>query len=245
MAEQLGKIERPAAKDFREGKKIYAVPLIYSHDDAPAEYKEKCSRYWQQVAGQVANLETKIGQVKLLYHESVYESGEKGMEIVKGLNPDSYQIARARCDNGAAFEAIEDGELAEETMDWERHIFLGFMSQKVANKVYEIYSEASKKRYEFMAQKISDTLKGSEAGLLFIREGHSLQFPGDVEVFSVSPPALDEIHRWLRDQTRAKQQEAVQKREQAEGKGEKVVEKPKVEKAKRKRTRRKKEEAGG
>jgi hypothetical protein len=51
-----------------------------------------------------------------------------------------------------------------------------------------------------MAKKISETLEDDEAGLLFIREGHSMQFPGDVEVFSIFPPALDEIHRWLREQ---------------------------------------------
>ena len=26
-----------------------------------------------------------------------------------------------------------------------------------------------------------------------------VQFPGDIEVFMVAPPALDAIHRWLRD----------------------------------------------
>ena len=29
---------------------------------------------------------------------------------------------------------------------------------------------------------------------------HQLQFPRDIQVFYVAPPALDEIHRWLRDQ---------------------------------------------
>jgi len=70
----------------------------------------------------------------------------------------------------------------------------------VASKVSEFYVEVAKKRNELMAKKISETLKDDEAGLLFIREGHSVQFPIDIEVFSVFPPALDEIHRWLRDQ---------------------------------------------
>ena len=54
MGEQLGRIERPPAESFREGKKIYLVPLVYLSDDAPPEYKEKCDRYWQQVADQLA-----------------------------------------------------------------------------------------------------------------------------------------------------------------------------------------------
>ena len=43
-------------------------------------------------------------------------------------------------------------------------------------------------------------LKPDEVGVLFIREGHTVQFPQDIEVFSIVPPVLDEIHRWQRDQ---------------------------------------------
>ena len=123
------------------------------------------------------------------------------MKAVERLNPNSYQIAKTQCDNGAIFEAIEERELFEEVMDWQRCLMLGFMSDKVASKVSEFYVEAARKRNELMAKKISETLKNDEAGLLFIREGYELQFPSDIEVFSVFPPALDEIHRWLRDRT--------------------------------------------
>jgi len=51
-------------------------------------------------------------------------------------------------------------------------------------------------------------LKADETAILFIREGHAVQFPQDIEVFSVAPPALDEIRRWLRDRTAAKESEA-------------------------------------
>jgi hypothetical protein len=43
--------------------------------------------------------------------------------------------------------------------------------------------------------------------LLFIREGHLVQFPQDIEVFMVAPPALDEIHRWARDRAAKREQE--------------------------------------
>ena len=124
------------------------------------------------------------------------------------LNPNSYQIAKNKCDNEAIFEAIEENDLLQEAMDWERCLFVGFVSEKVANKVLEFYTNASKKRYEYMTKKINETLEGNEAGLLFIREGHRLQFPTNIEVFSVFPPALDEIHRWLRDRATKEQEEA-------------------------------------
>ncbi|MFC1989050.1 hypothetical protein ACFLVW_00555 [Chloroflexota bacterium] len=112
-------------------------------------------------------------------------------------------------------EATEDRELAEESMDWERCLLMGFMSEKVAKMVSEFYVEALRKRYEHIAQRIDETLKADEVGMLFIREGHSVQFPKDVEVFSVVPPALDEIYRWMRDRE-AKSQEGVQREEPPE-----------------------------
>jgi len=206
MAEQVGKIEKPFAGRFREAKKLYLVPLVFLNEAAPEEYKERCNRYWQQVVDQLSNLESKIGKVSHVYHESISLSGEEGLKFVEKLNPNSYQIAKSKCDNGAIFEAIEENDLLQEVMDWERCLLLGFVTEKVASKISEFYTEASRKRDEFMAKRLDETLQGNEAGLLFIREGYKLQFPGDIEVFSVFPPALDEIHRWLRDRARKEQE---------------------------------------
>jgi hypothetical protein len=84
-------------------------------------------------------------------------------------------------------------------MDWNRCLIVGLQNPKVTTKVYEFYLEAAKKRNEQIARKIDATLKDDEIGLLLMREGHQVQFPADIQVFYVSPPALDEIKRWLRE----------------------------------------------
>jgi len=217
MPEQLGKIERLEAERFKQGKKLYLVPLVYSGEEAPEEYKEKCSRYWQQVAEQLSNLASKIGSVKRVYHESIFRSGDDGMKAMERLDPGGYQIAKAQCDDGATFEIIEDEELFEEVMDWQRCLMLGLISDKVASKVSQFYVEAAKKRNEFMANKISDTLRDDEGGLLFIREEHSVQFSNDIEVFSIFPPVLDEIHRWYRDRARLKTEKTAEESKERTG----------------------------
>jgi len=199
MAEQLGKIEKPEAEHFTSKRKLCIVPLIFSSEKAPAEYVERFNSYWEQVSQHVANLESKIGKVSHVYHESIDLAGEDGLKVVEKLNTSCYQIARDKCQSGAVLEATEDKELAEESMDWERFLLMGFISQKVAKTVSEFYVEAMRKRFEHIARKIDETLKANETGILFIREGHMVQFPEDIEVFSVAPPALDEIRRWQRD----------------------------------------------
>lgn len=199
MVEELGKIEKPEAEQFKGKRKLYLVPLIFSGKDAPPEYVERFNRYWEQASQHIANLESKMNKVSHVYHESIAMAGESGLEIMEKLNSASYQIVRDKCQAGAILEETEDKELAEETMDWQRCLFIGFVSQKVAKMVTEFCLEALRKRYDYIVRRIDDTLKPDEAGILFIQEGHLAQFPPDIEVFSVAPPALDEIRRWQRD----------------------------------------------
>jgi hypothetical protein len=213
MAQELGKINKPEAANFKQGRRLLLVSLIYSYKDSPSEYTEKYELYWKQAVGHIAKLEAKIGTVSRVYHESISLGGDDGLKIMEGLNPKSCQIAKQKCRDGATLEVIEDKELAEETIDWERCLFIGFLSDKVARKVSESYIEAARKRYEHISKRIDETLRANEIGVLFIREGHSVQFPEDVEVFSVSPPALDEIHRWFRDHTSVKEPEGDSKSE--------------------------------
>ena len=199
MAEQLGKMEKPEAERFTGKRKLYLIPLIFAGEKAPPEYLAKFKLYWEQVSEQVVNLESKIGKVSHVYHESIIVAGEDGLKAIEKLNPSSGRIAKEKCQSGAVLEATEDKELADESLDWERFLLMGFISQKVAKTVSEFYVEASQKRYEHIARGIDETLKANEVGILFIQEGHLVQFPQDIEVFSVAPPALDEIHRWQRE----------------------------------------------
>ncbi len=199
MAQELGKINKPEAGSFKQGRRLFVVPLLYAGKDSPFGYMEKFDLYWKQATEHIEKLEAKVGKINRVYHESISLGGEDGLKIMEKLNSKSYQIAKERCQNNAELDAIEDRELAEESMDWERCLLIGFMSDKVAMKVSESYIEASRKRYEHIGKRIDETLEGDEAAILFIREGHMVQFPKDVEVFSVAPPALNEIHRWLRD----------------------------------------------
>jgi len=108
-------------------------------------------------------------------------------------------VVQSKVQKGSRLEATEDTELLIEFIDWGRCLSIGLQSQKVLAKVYESYTEVSKKRNEHIARHIDETLEVDKTGILFMREGHQIQFPSDIQVFYVSPPALDEVNRWLRD----------------------------------------------
>jgi len=198
MAQELGKIEKPAVEEFKSARKLFFVPLIFTPKDIQGELFEKVFRYWDQVESQLTSLEMKLGITKKVYHELVPVGGEEGSKIIEELNSTSYGIVKARLDKGAELEPLEDADLLTESMDWTRCLAVGLQNQKVFDKVYEFYIQSQKKRNEHIAKMIDDTLKESEVGIVLMREGHQVQFPADIEVFYVAPPGLDEIKRWLR-----------------------------------------------
>jgi len=198
MSEELGKIEKPPAEEFKRGRKLYFVPLIYCGRESPAEYVQKFSKCWNQVENQMSDLELKLGKVDKIYHELIPVGGDDGLKAIKELNDKSYQIVRNRLDKGAQLEATEQGKLLTEFMDWSKCLATGLQNQKVFDKIYEFYTEASKRRNEHIARQIDETLKANEIGVLFMRAVHQVQFPSDIQIFYVAPPALDEIERWLR-----------------------------------------------
>ena len=199
MSEELGKIEKPSADGFKGGRKLYFIPLIYSGAESPAEYLEKYNKYWEQVENHLSDLQLKLGKIDKIYHELIAEAGEEGGKAIKELNDRCHQIIESRLDKGAKLLALEKAELLTEFMDWSRCLAIGLQNQQVFTKIYQSYAEADKKRNEYIAGQIDDTLKEDEIGILFMREGYHIQFPTDVQVFYVSPPALDEIKRWFRD----------------------------------------------
>ena len=199
MSEELGKVEKPSVEEFKTKRKLYFVPLIYSGKESPADYLEKSNKYWNQVETQMSNLELKLGRVNKIYHELIPVGGDDGCKVIDELNNKSYQIVKNRLEKGAQLEVIEEGELLTEFMDWSRCLSVGLQNEQVFTRVYESYAEVSQKRNEHIAKQIDETLKEDETGVLFMREGHQVQFSSDIQVFYIAPPILDEIKRWLRD----------------------------------------------
>ena len=199
MAKKLGRIKKPAAGEFKTGRKLFFVPLVFTPIKAEPDFLELINAYWEQAQAHLENLEGKLARVSRVYHELIASGGEEGVKAIEGLSAGGYRIIKSMLGRGAKLQPIEDGDLLGEFMDWGRCLAVGLQSQKVFAAVYQSYLEAQKKRNELIARRIDETLKGDEVGLMLMREGHQVQFPPDIQVFYVAPPGLDEISRWLRE----------------------------------------------
>ncbi len=199
MSEALGKIDKPEAQEFKQGRKLFLVPLVLMPIEMDADLVKLIQRYWAEAEAHLKMLEARLNAVKKIYHELITEAEEKGLKDIERLSSNSYELTKRRLDNGAKLEKTEDEALLGEFLDWGRCLAIGLHSEAAFSLVYDAYQKVQKKRNEFITGKINETLGPDEAGILIIGERHGLQFPPEIQVFYVAPPALDEIKRYLRE----------------------------------------------
>ena len=202
MTTPLGEIGKPEAEGFKKGRKLYLVPMFSFGPDVPAELREKVTSYWSGAQEHISRLEAPLGRVDRVYHETVFMPGEEGAKLVEVLNPAGYSLVQSRIEAGAQLEATEDRAQVEESSDWQRCISAGLVSEKASSTVFQSYLEVTNQRYQYIAARIDETLNEDESAILIIGDNHRVQFPGDIQVFYIAPPALNDLRRWISDRMR-------------------------------------------
>jgi hypothetical protein len=204
LAQKLGKIEKPQVTDFRDARKLFCLPLVpqFTEKDLDNDLKNSIEQFWSQVNSQIADLE-RTGKISHIFFESITKDGKLGLEMVKKVSQQSYDIIKEKIDKGAKLVLIENDELLNEFLDWSICLSVIRKSQKVFNQVLEFHQEVKDRRNKEIAKKIDETLKNNESGLLVMTDENRLQIqpnlPSDIQVFLIHPPALNDIMRWLRD----------------------------------------------
>ena len=210
-AQELGRVERPPAEQFQGMRRLLLVPLMFA---PPAETEGGASdgqaiydRYWDQVRTQIDALASGLGGLHRIYHESLVEGGQEGLDYLQMAYRHAHSFIQVRFQAGATLEATESIDLITETLDLQRCLMIPFTNDQVAARIQDWLAESTRARYEYIAAQIEQTLQPDETGLLLINERHQVQFPSDLEVFYVAPPALDEYRRWIQNWI-ARQQQA-------------------------------------
>ena len=202
-AQDLGRVERPPAEQFQGKRRLLLLPLLFAPPAQPggeaSDGTAIYERYWEQSRTQVDALASGLGGMHRIYHESLVEGGDEGLAYLQMSDPHAHAMIQVRCQAGATLEATESIDLITETIDLQRCLMIPFTSEKVAARIQEWHAEANRSRYHHIAQQIDATLQPDETGLLLINERHQVQFPTDIEVFYIAPPALDEYRRWVQN----------------------------------------------
>ena len=223
MTTPITQIPKPEAGQFKEGRKLFLVPTVPLPPQLPEEGQALLERFWSEVRDQVEGLERSLGKVQHVFHEALHVGGEEGIALLQQANSQGSSFIQALCHSNAVLEPTEDLSALEEITDWQRCLSIGLMSSAVQTTAVDGFRDATDRRYEHIAMRVDEAIGDGEAGVIFISEDHGVQFPADVQVFYVAPPALDKLKRWTEDWMRAPApaaEEGPEREAEAEGKSE-------------------------
>ena len=199
----FGQMPKPDAEQYKGRRKLFLVPTFMLPSNMPEEGQKLLDRYWSEVRDHIHNLERSLGSVSHIFHEALFSDDDEGMKLLESVNPKGYQFIQVMCQSTARLAATDDKTVVEEGADWQRCLGMGLISEKVRSTALEGYQEAIRRRYEHITARLDEVLKEDEVGVLFIHEDHRVQFPSDIQVFFVAPPALEALKRWFDEQMRA------------------------------------------
>lgn len=156
------------------------------------ENQRRIEKFWDDVEKEIDALSLNYGKVRV-YQDGLPCGGELGLKIVnetaeKGSR--NYQIVKKLVEKGATIEATESPELVRK----EYELIKAFANastedeRATAKRRYdEVKDGLLEKRDEYIAQRISDTLKAGEIGILFLGAAHSVipKLPKDIIIKSL------------------------------------------------------------
>ena len=208
MAE-LGRIEKPSLKSFAGKRKIYAVRGVYLPENPHEEYKNLFHKYWDEVSVQIEKIEA-AGKIRKIFCEHIVSAEEDALDAFARVNERAAQLTRKKMEEGGTLLPLETEEIYGPLLDW-RNCLQVVGTRKVLEQIFDFYTELLSSRFQYIIDVIEKNLTEDEAGLLILREEDRLrlQFPDDIEVFFVTPPAYDDILKWIRGEVKAREDKEV------------------------------------
>ena len=198
----------PRGSDQVTKRKALIVRIVQPLPSLPG-YDERAAAYWDAARMHVSRQESSIGPYKQVFVEGVMGHGGDGMLAIQQANPGLHRFVKGFVDGGAVLAQLEDAELLQETADWSECLNVQPRSEKVQQILIEHYTGSAQARNAHLNTVLDASIGVGEAAIVLIIS-ESLPLPPDVERFLVSPPELDQLNRWLREQLAKAQQEYIQ-----------------------------------
>lgn len=198
---EIGRIDKPKVEEFSGKRKIYCINHVFalSKND---EFEKLVDRYWQEADAHLQKLEI-AGKVGKIFIEGITPS-EDPLSAIKNVNENFYNLVKKRIEEGGKLVPLEENEIFSAYMDLRNCLFI-VRTKEVYDKIFDYYREVAERRFENIKKIIEEEIKEGEAALLIMddRERAHIEFPEDLEVFLVVPPAYDDIIKWIRKEGKA------------------------------------------
>lgn len=193
--------------DHLTKRRVLIVRIVQPLPALPG-YEDKATAYWDAARSHAISQESTIGPFKQIFIEGVMGHGTDGMLALQQANPGLHRFVKGFADTGAALAPFEDSDLLQETADWSECLNVQPRSDKVRQILLDNYTQAAETRNAHLNATLNSSIGLGEAAIILTISEH-LPLPSDIERYLISPPELDQLNRWLREQLALAQQEMM------------------------------------
>jgi len=165
---------------------LIIVPRMYSKNEfkeeastVPEDYDAKSEEFWSYVAEKLSVFR---GRIRKIFRES---SSANTKEDPRGLSedePGGFSLLMSLLAEGAELEPTEDPILIAETESW-----MAMMRESQNEVISELCGHALAERNRYIVNRIDQSLREGEVGVLLIDSRRRLELPRDVRVIRVCP----------------------------------------------------------
>jgi len=165
---------------------LLVVPRMYTKDEfkeetsyVPDDYDDKCEEFWSYVAEKLSVFK---GRIKKIFRESLSINTKEALLTLSGDEQPSRSLLLGVLEDGAELESTEDPILMAETESWIQ------MMRGTSNEMLsELYGQSLVERNRYVANRIGESLREGEVGLLLIDSRRRIEPPQDIRVIRVCP----------------------------------------------------------
>ena len=168
------------------GRTLIVVPRMFTKRELemtglkiPADLNDKTKEFWDYVEERLNALSPRISKV---YAESACKGGQDDVNMLKETSCRLHRVVSRLVAEGAEMTATEDQMLVLETESWS-----SLTRQNTVGAEKQMLEESLEDRREAVSNRVAETLREGEMGVLFIS---SLQIPdlhSDIRVIRMMP----------------------------------------------------------
>jgi hypothetical protein len=145
----------------------------------PDDYDTKCKEFWGYVAEKLSVLK---GRIRRIFRESLSINTKEALLTLSGDEQQSRAVFVGLLEDGAVPESTEDPILMAETESW-----IEMMRGTPNEMLSELYGQSLAEQNRYVANRIGESLREGEVGLLLIDSRRRIEPPQDIRVITVCP----------------------------------------------------------
>jgi hypothetical protein len=165
---------------------LIIVPRMYTMDEfkeetsyVPDDYDMKCEEFWDYVAEKLSVFK---GRIRKIFRESLSINTKEALLALSGDEQRGRSILAGLLEDGAQLEPTEDPILIAETESW-----IEMMRGTPNEMLSELYGQSLAEQNRYVANRIGESLREGEVGLLLIDSRRRIELPQDIRFIRVCP----------------------------------------------------------